>query len=82
VALKFPSITASNLQLDGRGCLRSNKVDTELSLKILCEFTDDGMSPITRGNWQFTRNLRTIEKAYYKADTAAFVIIYRIMISN
>jgi len=58
-------------------------VDTEFSLKFLCEFIDDGISPVTRGNWQgFSRNARTIKKAYYKADTTVSVIIYRIMISN
>ena len=77
VALRFPSIIASSLQMDGRGWPRSNKVDTELSLKFLCEFSDDGMSPIARGNWQgFSHNGRIIKKPYYKADTTVSVIMY------
>ena len=77
VSFRFPSTFARSLQLDVRGLPRSNKVDTELLLKLLCEFTSDGISPVTRGNWQgFSRNARVIKKAYSKADTTVSVIIY------
>ena len=64
VALRFPRTFASSLLLVERGWPRANKVDTELSLKFLCEFTDDRISPVARGNWQgFSRNARTIKKS-------------------
>jgi hypothetical protein len=75
VTLRFPSTFASSLQLDGRGWPRSNKVDTELSFKLLCEFPDDGLSPVTRDNWQgFSRNARTIKKRIIKKTS--FLLLY------
>jgi hypothetical protein len=57
-------------------------VDTELSLKILCEFTGDGISPIKRSKWQgFSCNARTIKKRIIKESTVS-VVIYWIMVSN
>jgi len=65
VSFRFPSTFARSLQLDESGLSISNKVVMELSLKLLCEFTYDGISPVTRGNWQgFSRNVRAIKKAY------------------
>jgi len=72
VVLRFPGTIASFLQLDGRGWPRSNKLEAELSLIFLCEFTD-GISSLTRGNWQgFSRNRRTIKKSVLKSRHHGF----------
>jgi hypothetical protein len=58
-------------------------VDTELSFKLLHQLTNDGMSSITKGNWQgYSHNARTMKKAYYKTNATIYDIIYRIILPN